>query len=769
MQQEKITHQPEEADQEEAAKELAPESLDRQSPNYAAETVADLQRRVGNRAAFRILAARGNRPTTAPAASGLTPIAPRIQRFPAQETPAAPATEVSPAPVSDVDPAAAGQPTPGLIAEDDAVDLAPGQMRKSDFLIQMRDAACRTAESELAGTPWSIAGCPWIDHWYDYYRERDSRQVEQAICRYAPATRSVTAAGDYIPIVAGRMRQAIRAWSTGVDVADTAGGRSGSGISGMLTGIGRAGSAVIGSLTRGLRGIFFKKRGHETGTAADPAAVQSQLGAGRTLDSGVKSQMESAFGTGFGNVRIHTDAGAAELSNRLDARAFTVGGDIAFAPGEYRPDTAVGRVLIAHELAHVVQQGGAAGLDRATPSGGPQNAALEVEADRAAARAVVSQSVRPQGTDGSMLANMLPRLRTGLSLQRCNKSRSPSSGNLVIEHTSGSRYEVPGIRADQTDFAATGATLSLEQPGPRREGRPITGGFDDSLSIGAGFATGVETTADSAVTGLIRSAGDRVDARLVPAVTAIARDRFVFRALNSFLRRDNGRLVATLSGGHYDGESPPTIRVGTDEGPLDTRQTLVHELLHYVFDKSDSVINEARDGGGADHPTIEALETRYLLTDLIRSGQSPLHESIRSKFGRFITNDDLFPQMQEAIDTNNPSRLSRIVSQSGFVTTAVSSGLLPTASSYHVRSEGEGYRHTADQFRDLAFLWAQNAMIVRRAMREAAAVAQRMGIPLRDVFATAEWRRAMSTFLSSFVRALQRNPQQGVVGLESRL
>jgi len=759
------SHQP---DQEAAEKEFSPNSPDPNTISYAAGTVADLQRRVGNRAAFRILAARGNRPTTAPAASGLTPVAPRIQRFPAQETPAARATEVSPAAVSDVDPAAAGQATPGLIAEDDAVNLAPGQMRKSDFLIQMRDAACRTAESELAGTPWSIAGCPWIDHWYDYYRQRDSRQVEQAIRRYAPATRSVTAAGDYIPIVSGRMRQAIRAWSTGVNVADTAGGRSGSGISGMLTGIGQAGSAVIGSLTRGLSGIFLKKRGHETATAVDPTVVQSQLGTGRALDSSVKHPMESAFGTGFGDVRIHTDAGAAELSDRLDARAFTVGRDIAFAPGEYRPDTAVGRVLIAHELAHVIQQGGAAGPERATPSGGAPNATLEAEADHAAARAVVFQTVRPWGTGGSMLANMLPRLRTGLSLQRCNKSRS-SSGNLVIEHRSGSRYEVPGIRAGQTDFTATGATLSLEQPGPRREGRPITGGFDESLSISAGFATGVETTADSAVTNLIRTAGNRVDARLVPAVTAVVRDRFVFRALNSFLTRDNGRLVAALSGGHYDAESPPTIRVGTGEGPLDTRQTLVHELLHYVFDKSDSIISEARDGGGADHPTIKALETRYLLTDLIRSGQSPLHESIRDQFGQFITNDDLFPQMQEAIDTNNPSRLSRIVSQSGFVTTAVSSGLLPTASGYHTKSEGKGYRHTADQFRDLAFLWAQNAMIVRRSMREAAAVAQRLGIPLRDVFATAEWRRAMSTFLASFVRALQRNPQQGVVGLESRL
>src|SRR3954471_20874347 len=42
----------------------------------------------------------------------------------------------------------------------------------------------------------------------------------------------------------------------------------------------------------------------------------------------------------------------------IEARAFTLGRDIAFAPGEYAPGTAQGRRLIAHELAHVVQQTG---------------------------------------------------------------------------------------------------------------------------------------------------------------------------------------------------------------------------------------------------------------------------------------------------------------------------------------------------------------------------------------------------------------------------
>ena len=76
--------------------------------------------------------------------------------------------------------------------------------------------------------------------------------------------------------------------------------------------------------------------------------------------------MSAAFGYDFSGVRVHTDAKAGELSSQLNARAFTIGSDVAFAGGEYQPGTLIGDALIAHELAHVVQQGGG------TPAGGAQ-------------------------------------------------------------------------------------------------------------------------------------------------------------------------------------------------------------------------------------------------------------------------------------------------------------------------------------------------------------------------------------------------------------
>lgn len=76
---------------------------------------------------------------------------------------------------------------------------------------------------------------------------------------------------------------------------------------------------------------------------------------GVPLDPVVKSDMEVAFGSDFGNVRVHRSS---PIAPELGARAFTHGSDIHFAPGEFRPSTREGAHLIAHELAHVEQQVG---------------------------------------------------------------------------------------------------------------------------------------------------------------------------------------------------------------------------------------------------------------------------------------------------------------------------------------------------------------------------------------------------------------------------
>jgi hypothetical protein len=80
------------------------------------------------------------------------------------------------------------------------------------------------------------------------------------------------------------------------------------------------------------------------------------LGPGHALEPDVRRSAEGRFGWDLGVVRVHHDRDAEAAARAVDARAFTLGRDIVFGAGEYRPDTAVGRRLLAHELAHVAQQ-----------------------------------------------------------------------------------------------------------------------------------------------------------------------------------------------------------------------------------------------------------------------------------------------------------------------------------------------------------------------------------------------------------------------------
>ena len=93
-----------------------------------------------------------------------------------------------------------------------------------------------------------------------------------------------------------------------------------------------------------------------TETAVPPAVADSLRSPGRPLTPEVRAFMEPRFGCDFSRVRVHADDKAAESARALHARAYTVGHDLVFAAGQYAPDDSAGKVLLAHELTHVVQQ-----------------------------------------------------------------------------------------------------------------------------------------------------------------------------------------------------------------------------------------------------------------------------------------------------------------------------------------------------------------------------------------------------------------------------
>ena len=96
-----------------------------------------------------------------------------------------------------------------------------------------------------------------------------------------------------------------------------------------------------------------------------------------------RAALEPRFGHDFGKVRVHADEQAARSARQVNAVAYTVGPHVVLDKGKYGADTPSGLRLMAHELAHVVQQQNAGGVPQTVEIGAPGDAS-EVEADRAA-------------------------------------------------------------------------------------------------------------------------------------------------------------------------------------------------------------------------------------------------------------------------------------------------------------------------------------------------------------------------------------------------
>jgi len=166
--------------------------------------------------------------------------------------------------------------------------------------------------------------------------------------------------------------------------------------------------------------VLQRKAAGPARTATAPATVNRVLDSpGRPLDAPARSFMEPRFGRDFGGVRIHTDPTAAESARAVDAHAYTVGQHIVFDSGKYDPHSGPGRNLLAHELAHTVQQRGTGPASPVLRLGDtPEYNHLENEAS-SVAQAVVHRSGAP--------LSMLATAASGPILSRAAKTQSTTA------------------------------------------------------------------------------------------------------------------------------------------------------------------------------------------------------------------------------------------------------------------------------------------------------------------------------------------------------
>jgi len=146
--------------------------------------------------------------------------------------------------------------------------------------------------------------------------------------------------------------------------------------------------------------VQMKPAGAATAIASPTLTSQLGQGGGHPLPSSTRHFMETRFGADFSQVQAHTDADAMQMSQNLKAQAFTSGQHIYFGAGQYQPHSAKGQHLLAHELAHTIQQGASkTHISQSKPSSSvpvsqPTDAS-EQEAETVANRVVTGHSLSP--------------------------------------------------------------------------------------------------------------------------------------------------------------------------------------------------------------------------------------------------------------------------------------------------------------------------------------------------------------------------------------
>jgi hypothetical protein len=122
---------------------------------------------------------------------------------------------------------------------------------------------------------------------------------------------------------------------------------------------------------------------------------------GQPLDSATRAFMEPRFGHDFSNVRVHAGEKAAQSARAVNARAYTVGRDVVFGDRQYAPSTSAGAQLLAHELAHSVQQSGAGARNmvrRDTFTGGSGTTAKDKDRPLIGFAGPIPATANPGGT-----------------------------------------------------------------------------------------------------------------------------------------------------------------------------------------------------------------------------------------------------------------------------------------------------------------------------------------------------------------------------------
>jgi Domain of unknown function (DUF4157) len=283
---------------------------------------------------------------------------------------------------------------------------------------------------------------------------------------------------------------------------------------------------------------------------APPIVDQVLKLSGEPLNHKTRATVEQLFGFDFSNVRVHTDSRAANSARAVNATAYTIGRQNVFDSARYEPGTVAGKSLLAHELAHIVQQSNEAGSSPRKLPISPENSAAEEQANRAAER----------GLDDTGPGPIQTRIGTPISVQRLC---SPAAVCAA---------PIPGSAGE------FGASEEAKEAGPRDERKKQTPAkaVADGHSGRAGdlekFFKSQDPTASSNIHGIIfdRDLSAGTGAMIQKKnVTLLATDELEQQADRAAHGAATGKMVPHIS----------SIQASPDEQRADFAPKIVHQVL----------------------------------------------------------------------------------------------------------------------------------------------------------------------------------------------
>ena len=323
-------------------------------------------------------------------------------------------------------------------------------------------------------------------------------------------------------------------------------------------------------------GLQRTAAGVELANGAPPLVHDVLRSPGEPLDASVRAFMEPRFGHDLSQVRVHTDARAAESARAVNALAYTVGQNVVFGPGEYAPRSIAGRWLLAHELVHVLQQSSHVVRPGATLSGHPPSTFLERGATHignSSAYINAETTSQPEPlTQGTMHAS--PRRTVSVHhepramIQRqemCGPqggTPSQSTANVIYD------YENQVCRIPYADeIAASIPEADLVDgefwiwPSGLREGtRPIFDDEDTSVIVGLRYSSGGYYKIYDLEGNMVESGEPGLETPLIDPIDIVAGG---IAGLGRGLIRGGGRAVARgVAGGVGRGGGAALARTG---------------------------------------------------------------------------------------------------------------------------------------------------------------------------------------------------------------